>query len=39
MSMPKEQQDPPGTTAAMVRKPDHGEESYRGSGRLAARPR
>jgi NAD(P)-dependent dehydrogenase (short-subunit alcohol dehydrogenase family) len=28
------QQDPPGTLAAMRRKPDHGEESYRGSGRL-----
>jgi len=28
------QQDPPGTLAAMRLKPDHGEESYRGSGRL-----
>ncbi|GIE92272.1 SDR family oxidoreductase [Actinoplanes regularis] len=28
------QQRPPGTTTAMRRKPDHGEESYRGSGRL-----
>jgi NAD(P)-dependent dehydrogenase (short-subunit alcohol dehydrogenase family) len=37
MSMPKEQQDPPGTTAAMDPKPDHGEESYRGSGRLAGK--
>ncbi len=27
-------QQPPGTTAAMQRKPDHGEDSYRGSGRL-----
>lgn len=27
-------QTPPGTTAAMQRKPDHGEDSYRGSGRL-----
>ena len=34
MGMPKEQQDAPGTTAAMGEKPDHGEESYRGSGRL-----
>ena len=37
MPMPKEQQDPPGTTAAMDPKPDHGEESYRGSGRLAGK--
>jgi NAD(P)-dependent dehydrogenase (short-subunit alcohol dehydrogenase family) len=37
MSMTNEQQDPPGTTAAMDRKPDHGEESYRGSGRLAGK--
>jgi len=28
------QQQPPGTLHAMRRKPDHGEESYRGSGRL-----
>jgi NAD(P)-dependent dehydrogenase (short-subunit alcohol dehydrogenase family) len=27
-------QQPPGTLAAMRHKPDHGEESYRGSGRL-----
>jgi NAD(P)-dependent dehydrogenase (short-subunit alcohol dehydrogenase family) len=27
-------QDPPGTLDAMRLKPDHGEESYRGSGRL-----
>jgi NAD(P)-dependent dehydrogenase (short-subunit alcohol dehydrogenase family) len=27
-------QQPPGTTEAMRRKPDHGEDSYRGSGRL-----
>jgi NAD(P)-dependent dehydrogenase (short-subunit alcohol dehydrogenase family) len=31
------QQRPPGTTAAMNRKPDHGEESYRGSGRLTGK--
>jgi NAD(P)-dependent dehydrogenase (short-subunit alcohol dehydrogenase family) len=37
MSMTNEQQDPPGTTSAMDRKPDHGEESYRGSGRLAGK--
>src|SRR5262245_47455384 len=28
------QQDVPGTTAAMNPPPDHGEDSYRGSGRL-----
>ncbi|GIH02828.1 NAD(P)-dependent oxidoreductase [Rhizocola hellebori] len=27
-------QQPPGSTEAMRRKPDHGEDSYRGSGRL-----
>jgi hypothetical protein len=27
-------QQPPGTLTAMRRRPDHGEESYRGSGRL-----
>ena len=31
------QQRPPGTEAAMARKPDHGEESYRGHGRLAGK--
>ena len=30
-------QEPPGTLAAMERKPDHGEDSYRGSGRLAGK--
>jgi len=30
-------QRPPGTLGAMRRKPDHGEESYRGSGRLAGK--
>jgi NAD(P)-dependent dehydrogenase (short-subunit alcohol dehydrogenase family) len=34
MANPKEQQDPPGTTADMKQKPDHGEESYVGHGRL-----
>jgi NAD(P)-dependent dehydrogenase (short-subunit alcohol dehydrogenase family) len=28
------QQQPPGSTTLMRRKPDHGEDSYRGSGRL-----
>jgi NAD(P)-dependent dehydrogenase (short-subunit alcohol dehydrogenase family) len=35
--MPEQQQEVPGTTAAMDPKPDHGEESYRGSGRLAGK--
>jgi NAD(P)-dependent dehydrogenase (short-subunit alcohol dehydrogenase family) len=30
-------QQPPGLTSAMPDRPDHGEESYRGSGRLAGR--
>ncbi|MFH9611081.1 SDR family oxidoreductase [Streptomyces sp. NPDC017448] len=34
MSQPRQQQSPPGTTAAMTPQPDHGERSYRGSGRL-----
>jgi len=33
-TQPEPQQDPPGTLAAMRRKPDHGEETYRGCGRL-----
>jgi NAD(P)-dependent dehydrogenase (short-subunit alcohol dehydrogenase family) len=31
---PKQQQDMPGTTAEMEPRPDHGEESYEGSGLL-----
>lgn len=31
---PSQTQDMPGTTAAMTPKPDHGETSYKGSGRL-----
>jgi len=34
MSQPAQQQTPPGTTGEMEPKPDHGEQSYRGSGRL-----
>jgi NAD(P)-dependent dehydrogenase (short-subunit alcohol dehydrogenase family) len=34
---PKQQQDMPGTTAAMKPVPDHGEETYKGSGRLAGK--
>ena len=30
-------QQPPGSTAAMRQQPDHGEDSYRGSGRLAGK--
>lgn len=35
--IPAQQQDPPGSTAAMTPRPDHGENSYRGSGRLTGR--
>jgi NAD(P)-dependent dehydrogenase (short-subunit alcohol dehydrogenase family) len=35
--MPAQQQEPPGRTGEMWPKPDHGEESYRGSGRLAGK--
>jgi len=31
------QQQPPGSTTEMRRKPDHGEDSYRGSGRLTGK--
>ena len=34
VSQPAQQQEPPGTTAKMEPKPDHGEESYRGHDRL-----
>ena len=34
---PKQQQAPPGKTAALDPRPDHGEQSYRGSGRLEGR--
>ncbi|MFF4173043.1 SDR family oxidoreductase [Streptomyces sp. NPDC001744] len=37
MSYPPQQQTPPGSTAAMNPRPDHGEESYRGSGRLTGK--
>ena len=32
MTQPPQQQTPPGTTAQMTPKPDHGEESYKGRG-------
>ncbi len=35
--MPRQHQDPPGHTDAMNPRPDHGEDSYRGSGRLDGR--
>lgn len=37
MSMPAQQQQPPGATGEMNPKPDHGEESYRGSGKLTGK--
>ncbi|WP_217144956.1 SDR family oxidoreductase [Streptomyces sp. AC627_RSS907] len=37
MSQPRQQQSPPGVTSEMVPRPDHGEESYRGSGRLTGK--
>jgi NAD(P)-dependent dehydrogenase (short-subunit alcohol dehydrogenase family) len=35
--LPEQQQQPPGTTAAMNPRPDHGEDSYEGHGRLAGK--
>ncbi len=36
-SQPRQQQTPPGTLGQMSPRPDHGEESYRGSGRLTGK--
>jgi len=36
-TLPEQQQDMPGTTSDMKPVPDHGEESYRGSARLAGK--
>jgi NAD(P)-dependent dehydrogenase (short-subunit alcohol dehydrogenase family) len=36
-AFPPQQQDAPGTTAAMEPTPDHGEASYRGAGRLTGK--
>jgi NAD(P)-dependent dehydrogenase (short-subunit alcohol dehydrogenase family) len=36
-SQPAQQQNPPGTLGEMTPKPDHGEQSYRGSGRLTGK--
>jgi NAD(P)-dependent dehydrogenase (short-subunit alcohol dehydrogenase family) len=37
MPQPPQQQSPPGVTAAMRPRPDHGEQTYRGSGRLTGK--
>ncbi|WP_217242896.1 SDR family oxidoreductase [Streptomyces sp. AC555_RSS877] len=37
MSKPAQQQQPPGTEASLRPQADHGERSYRGSGRLAGK--
>jgi hypothetical protein len=37
MTQPPQEQRPPGTEAEMEPRPDHGEHSYRGSGRLAGK--
>jgi NAD(P)-dependent dehydrogenase (short-subunit alcohol dehydrogenase family) len=34
---PEQRQSPPGTTSQMTPAPDHGEHSYKGSGRLAGK--
>ena len=36
---PEQQQEPPGHTAEMTPEPDHGEESYKGSGSFRVAPR
>ena len=35
--LPEQQQEPPGYTAEMTPKPDHGEDTYKGSGKLEGR--
>jgi NAD(P)-dependent dehydrogenase (short-subunit alcohol dehydrogenase family) len=37
MPQPPQQQTPPGTTGEMTPRPDHGEDSYRGSGRMTGK--
>jgi len=37
MPFPEQQQQPPGSTDAMEPRPDHGEQSYRGSGKLTGK--
>jgi NAD(P)-dependent dehydrogenase (short-subunit alcohol dehydrogenase family) len=36
-SQPAQQQEPPGVLGEMTPKPDHGEDSYRGSGKLTGK--
>ena len=37
MSFPEQQQQPPGSTESMEPRPDHGENSYQGSGKLTGK--
>jgi NAD(P)-dependent dehydrogenase (short-subunit alcohol dehydrogenase family) len=37
MNQPKQQQTPPGTESALTPKADHGETSYKGSGKMTGR--
>lgn len=37
MPQPPQQQTPPGTTGEMAPRPDHGEQSYQGAGRLSGK--
>jgi NAD(P)-dependent dehydrogenase (short-subunit alcohol dehydrogenase family) len=37
MSQPEQQQEPPGHTEEMTPRPDHGEDSYKGSGKLTGK--
>ncbi|WP_030407042.1 SDR family oxidoreductase [Streptomyces albus] len=37
MPQPRQRQSPPGVTPKMTPRPDHGEESYRGCGRLTGK--
>ncbi|MFF1573547.1 SDR family oxidoreductase [Leifsonia sp. NPDC058292] len=37
MSFPEQQQEPPGLTEKLDPRPDHGEQSYRGSGKLSGK--
>jgi NAD(P)-dependent dehydrogenase (short-subunit alcohol dehydrogenase family) len=37
MSQPRQHQEPPGRTSLMDPTPDHGEQSYRGTGRLTGK--
>ena len=37
MSFPEQQQQPPGSTESMEPRPDHGENSYEGSGKLTGK--